>query len=167
MFDALNIFHCSTMFHPFCCDPVADHMQAPLPKRDAAFLLTLRTLHSQLLTSPVPAEWTGRPVAEYLVEEKERRQRAIEELEKSIKLVEVWLHVFVCLWEDVLFTFCWLLTFFVFQGNERMQLNLEVKNILKHFPLPRCPGGTCKRRRNAVRHWSASRTLQFDRWRGL
>lgn len=97
MFDALNIFHCSTMFHPFCCDPVADHMQAPLPKRDAAFLLTLRTLHSQLLTSPVPAEWTGRPVAEYLVEEKERRQRAIEELEKSIKLVEVWLHVFVCL----------------------------------------------------------------------
>ena len=23
MFDASNIFHCSTMFHPFCCDPVA------------------------------------------------------------------------------------------------------------------------------------------------
>lgn len=108
MFDASNIFHCSTMCHPFCCDPVADqYMQAPLPKRlDAAFLLTLRTLHAQLLTSPVPAEWTGRPVAEYLVEEKERRQRAIEELEKSIKLVEVWLHVFVCLREDVLFRIC-------------------------------------------------------------
>jgi len=100
MFDAsaLNIFHCSTIFRPLCSDLVALHMQAPLPKRlDAAFLLTLRTLHSQLLTSPIPAEWTGRPVAEYLVEEKERRQRAIEELEKSIKLVEVWLHVFVCL----------------------------------------------------------------------
>lgn len=85
------------------------YMQAPLPKRlDAAFLLTLRTLHSQLLTSPVPAEWTGRPVAEYLVEEKERRQRAKEELEKSIKLVEVWLSVFVGRWECCLgFVDCW------------------------------------------------------------
>ena len=88
-------------------DTLLPTMQAPLPRRlDVAFLLTLRTLHSQILMSPVPAEWTGRPVAEYLVEEKERRQRAIEELEKSIKLVEVWPNVFLplggCGVEDLL-----------------------------------------------------------------
>ena len=72
-------------------------LQAPLPPRlDTAFHLALRALRAQRDTSPAPATWTGRPVAEYLAEDAKRRHGAVEQLEKAIGVVED--DYFVMIW---------------------------------------------------------------------
>ena len=50
-------------------------MEEPIPSRiDEAFHAALLTLRTRLYASPVPASWTGRPVASYLEEDAVRAE---------------------------------------------------------------------------------------------
>eukprot|EP00933_Yihiella_yeosuensis_P045667 TRINITY_DN41062_c0_g1_i1.p1 TRINITY_DN41062_c0_g1~~TRINITY_DN41062_c0_g1_i1.p1 ORF type:complete len:423 (-),score=63.22 TRINITY_DN41062_c0_g1_i1:49-1149(-) len=64
-------------------------IEEPIPLRiDEAFHTAIITLREQLLKKPVPESWTGRPVAQYLLEDKVRREAAELELSRAESLLE-------------------------------------------------------------------------------